>query len=104
MCESFTIFDYVIDSFLFLKYHNLKAVSKVTRQSMYFERGGSESTVSGQRHIRWNIPADLSLASKGRAEIAVEQVNGALYLCHVSDILANANAPDNSENIAVREK
>lgn len=70
---------------------------------MYFEGGGGESTVSGQRHIRWNIPADLSLASKGRAEIAVEQVNGALYLCHVSDI-ANANAPGNSQNIAVREK
>lgn len=70
----------------------------VTRQSMCFGRGGGESPVSGQRHIRWNIPVDLSLASKGRAEIAVEQVNGPLCVCHVSDILTIANAPDNREN------
>lgn len=72
--------------------------ASMTRQSIYLERGGDVSPVSGSRHFRWNIPVDLLLASKGRAEIAVEQVNGPLHLCHVSGILANANAPDNSEN------
>lgn len=72
--------------------------ASMTRQSMSLERGGDVSPVSGWRHFRWNIPVDLPPASKGRAEIAVEQVNGPLHLCHASGILANANAPDNSEN------